>query len=50
MKKSKSYGSTVVRVKTGVARHRQIVAEGWKSERHEPPPGTARQQVGKRKR
>jgi hypothetical protein len=46
--KSKSYGSTIIKVKTGLARHRQIVAEGWKSERHEDRPGTARQPVAAR--
>jgi hypothetical protein len=42
-------GSTPVVPKFGLERHKQVVAESWKSERHAPRPGTARQS-GKRKR
>jgi hypothetical protein len=38
-------GATKVVPKFGLARHRQILAESWKSERHAPEPGTARQKV-----
>lgn len=47
IKSAKNPGSTVVQVKTGAARARQICAEAWRSDSHERQPGTAKQ--GKRK-
>jgi hypothetical protein len=50
MKKTKTPpGSTVVRVKTGAARARQICAEAWRSDSHASGSGSAKLGTGKRK-
>ena len=45
IKSKANEGATKVIPKFGLARHRQILAESWKSERHEERPGTARLKV-----
>ena len=45
MKKSKSYGSTVIKPLFGKARAAQLIRQAWAAERHAPAPGAARQQV-----
>ena len=46
---SRGPGSTEVRPKFGMARHRQQVRSGWASEHHDAPAATARQPAAKRK-
>jgi hypothetical protein len=46
---SRGPGSTEVRPKFGMARHRQILKASWASESHDAPRGSARQPAAKRK-